>query len=556
MASTGARGGKRVVVITGGGGGIGAGIAEELGRQGAFVVTMDPLVTLDGAAQLPPSGETTAGRIVAAGGTAHASSVSGTDRDGVRALFTELVDEHGRLDAVINVAGISRPTGFGKGAEDDWRSVLSVHLDGYLNVLDAALPIMAAAGHGRILGVTSGSGWRPADAGAYSCAKRAVAALTWQLGAEPPPGVVVNAISPIAVTRMVTAALAQARGAAGGGGEATRSVTPASGGLSLGAMPNPEDLGPLGAYLVSDGIDWCSGRVIFAGGSEIAVVDEPHLLEVVRADAASLAHVLDATAAAFERAEAGQATTGGGNPRFPGVFDTPTGELPPAAVETCAVVSNRPDLAAAVTAALEARKVTCTSVAPPPAPAFASAAGAWAAAGSTFDAVVVAAAGAARAAQTSGWERILAEHAGIVDDIQADAAWTRAVAEQAASTGRPIRLVTLTDAVTAGGRSRAQAAAQLARAARGATDDRVAAFAVGVETGGDLRHVGALAAHLVSSPQSAALAGAELVAGDGWFGMRSHPRPRASLTFGGPALPEWFDRALRQLVGAHDEEAR
>ena len=60
--------------------------------------------------------------------------------------------------------------------------MLAVHLEGYLNVLDAALPLMAAAGHGRILGVTSGSGWRAADAGAYSCAKRAVAALTWQLG--------------------------------------------------------------------------------------------------------------------------------------------------------------------------------------------------------------------------------------------------------------------------------------------------------------------------------------------------------------------------------------
>ena len=61
--------------------------------------------------------------------------------------------------------------------------MLDVHLDGYRNVLDAALPLMAAAGHGRILGVTSGSGWRVGDAGAYGCAKRAVASLTWQLGA-------------------------------------------------------------------------------------------------------------------------------------------------------------------------------------------------------------------------------------------------------------------------------------------------------------------------------------------------------------------------------------
>ena len=57
----------------------------------------------------------------------------------------ELADEFGGLDAVVNVAGITRPTSFGKGSDDDWRDILSVHLDGYLNVLTAALPLMAAA---------------------------------------------------------------------------------------------------------------------------------------------------------------------------------------------------------------------------------------------------------------------------------------------------------------------------------------------------------------------------------------------------------------------------
>jgi len=266
---------QRVVVVTGGGGGIGAGVAEELGRRGAFVVTMDPLVSLDGTEQLPSPEETTAGRIVAAGGDAQASSVSVTDGDGVRALFEELVAERGGLDAVVNVAGISRPTGFAKGSEEDWLGVLSVHLDGYRNVLEAALPIMAAAGHGRILGVTSGSGWRAADAGAYACAKRAVAALTWQLGRHAPPGVVVNAMSPIAVTRMVTAALGRVPAAGAGRSAAT-------GGLSLGSMPAPEELGPFGAHLVGDGFGWCSGRVFFAAGSEVyAAVPRPPTLEDV-----------------------------------------------------------------------------------------------------------------------------------------------------------------------------------------------------------------------------------------------------------------------------------
>ncbi|HEY6472452.1 MAG TPA: SDR family NAD(P)-dependent oxidoreductase, partial [Acidimicrobiales bacterium] len=193
---------QRVAAVTGGGGGIGGAIAEDLGRSGWFVVTVDPLVTLEGTEELPEPESTTAGRIVAAGGSAQASSASVTDGPALRALFRQLADEHGGLDAVVNVAGITRQSYVASGTEEDFQALLDVHLGGYLNVLEAALPIMAAAGHGRIVGVTSGSGWRAADAGGYSAAKRAVAALTWELGRQAPPGVTVNALSPIANTRM------------------------------------------------------------------------------------------------------------------------------------------------------------------------------------------------------------------------------------------------------------------------------------------------------------------------------------------------------------------
>jgi len=529
MTASSATGDRRVVVVTGGGGGIGAAIATELGRQGCFVVTVDPLVTSDGSAPLPPPEETTAGRIVAAGGAARASSASVTDADAVRDLFEELVAEHGRLDAVVNAAGITRPTTFARGTEEDWREVLAVHLGGYLNVLGAALPIMAAAGHGRILGVTSGSGWRAADAGAYGCAKRAVAALTWQIGRQVPPGVAVNAMSPIAVTRMVTEALARAGGARG---------SAATGGLSLGSMPEPEQLGPLGAHLVSDDLSF-SGQVIFTAGSEVAVVDHPRLLEIVATDgAASNPHLLEAaTTGALVPAEETQASTGGTNPRFPSAFGPPLEDLPAAAVRTCAVVAELPGLDIIVTSTLEARGVACTSV---PAEAVGTAdIGA-------FDAVVVATAGGTRSAK-GGWEGVLAEHRGLVEQIPADAAWARAVAEASAAADRPMRLVTLIDARSAGGRSRAQAAVQLSRAARKATGDRVAAFAVSVEGAGP-DDFGGLAAHLLCSPSTPALAGAELVAGYGWCGLRSHPHPTGSIALAGPDLPRWFDAVLQHLV--------
>jgi NAD(P)-dependent dehydrogenase (short-subunit alcohol dehydrogenase family) len=546
---------QRVAVVTGGGGGIGAAIAEQLGRGGWFVVTVDPLVTLDGTERLPEPEETTAGRIVATGGSARASSVSVTDAEAVTSLFQELVDEHGGLDAVVNVAGITRPTFFADGTEEDWLAVLAVHLGGYINVLAAALPLMAAAGHGRVLGVTSGSGWRAADAGAYSCAKRAVAALTWQLGRQAPPGVTVNAMSPLAATRMVAAALERARQAGRSGG----------GGISFTSMAGPEDLGPLGAYLVGDTFGWCTGRILFAGGSEVAVVDEPQLLEVVRTDeVVSLARVLEAVVPrAFGTAETNQATDGGANPRFGPIFAEPSpAEIASAQVRSCAIVTDRPHLEASFTAALDARSIACHRV--EVAHGFRDAADALASvvqAAGPIDAIVVALSGGEPTAISTdgsadgskdGWERVLAEHGQIIEHIHADAGWARAAADYAASAARPVRLVTLTDATNSEGRSRAQASAQLARAAAAATQGRVTAFTASIEAAQQraAQPVGELVAHLLANPEAAALAGAELVVGDGWIGLRSHPRPIGSIAYGGPEVPDWLDDTLRQVVDA------
>ncbi|HWD52081.1 MAG TPA: SDR family NAD(P)-dependent oxidoreductase [Acidimicrobiales bacterium] len=537
---------QRVAVVTGGGGGIGAGIAEELGRGGWFVVTVDPLVTLDGTESLPEPEETTAGRILAAGGSARASSVSVTDGEAVRALFGELVDEHGGLDAVVNVAGITRQSYFGRGTEEDWQALVAVHLGGYLNLLEAALPHMVAAGYGRIVGVTSGSGWRAADAGAYSCAKRAIAALTWQLGRQVPPGVTVNAMSPIAATRMIASALERARKAGQSGG----------GGISFLSVAGPDDLGPFGAYLVGEEFGWCSGRVLFAGGPEVAVIDEPRLIEVVRTDqVASLPRVLDEVIpAALAKAEQHQASAGGSNPRFGSIFDEPgPPEVVPTPVRSCVVVSDRPGLAASLAAALEARSIRCHPA--ELAHGFGEAANALHAvvdATGPIDAVVVALAGdGPTASPKEGWERVLAEHRGIVEHIHTDGGWARAAADYAAGANRRVQLVTLTDAVTTGGRSRAQAVAQHARAAAGATDGRVTAFAASLEAREEVadRPAAELVAHLLSHPEAAALAGAELVVGDGWLGLRSHPRAIGSISFGGPALPEWLDGRLREIVG-------
>jgi NAD(P)-dependent dehydrogenase (short-subunit alcohol dehydrogenase family) len=543
---------QRVVVVTGGAAGIGAAIAEELGRIGAFVVTMDPVLSVDGSSSIDVPEKTTAQKIIDAGGTARASNTSVTDQDAVQSLFSELVDEFGSLDAVVNVAGISRPTDFANGSEGDWAAVLNVHLDGYLNVLRAALPIMAEAGRGQILGVTSGSGWRPANVGAYGCAKRAVAALTWQIGRATPPGVSVNALSPIAATRMVTGGLA-ARPATGAGS------TTDTGGLNLGSMPPPENLGPVGAYLASEEFaSWCQGQVIFSGGSELAWLPQGRLLEVTRsADVTSLPHALETVMPiAFATAEAAQATNGGGNPRFGAVFDEPAADPPGTdRIQSCVIVTDDKAWGGAIRDALTSQGVKSVAMAEPTKGFAASAEQIALAAKDSgpLDAVVVALRGTdggGGAVARGAWQQVLDEHAGVAENIHADAGWVRAVSDYSAQAERPVRMVTVTNATTFGGRSRAQSAAQLARAAHMATSNRMDAFAISVESAkeSELRPTAELVAHLVCSADSAALSGAELVVESGWFGLRSHPSPAATISFGGPAIPDWLDDTLRSIV--------
>src|SRR4051794_38291675 len=221
-------------------------------------------------------------------------------------------------------------------------------------------------------------------------------------------------------------------------------------------MPEPEQLGPFGAYLVDPDLQWCRGQVLFAGGSEVAVVDPPRLLEVIRtSEASSVPHVLAATAEALAAAEAKQATTGASNPRFPGIFgeraeDDGPPTRPAGGARTAMVVTDRPELGDAIVRRLEAAGVRTALV--PLAEVGAGfeggcdGLGAAAGRAGSPGAGALAASTPATSIAADGWARVLAEHDGIVGHIHADAAWARAAADRSAATGAPIRLVTLVDA--------------------------------------------------------------------------------------------------------------
>jgi len=309
---------------------------------------------------------------------------------------------------------------------------------------------------------------------------------------------------------------------------------------------------------------WCRGKVIFVGGSEVAVIDEPRLLEVVRTDqVASLAHVLEAVTgrvAGARRSPAGEQR----RQQPPGRTDLRRagGRRSPAGGRALVRHGHRPPGAGGRRHRHPRRPgVTCTTVEVGDVPSgFAGAADALASAAERvgpLDGVVVALAGPSPAAgSTSAWEQVLAEHAGLVEGIHADAGWTRAVADYSGGADRPVRLVTLTDSVTAGGAVGPRRRRSSPGRPRRATGDRVAAFAVSVEepAASSAPSIGELVAHLLCSPEAPALSGAELVAGPGWIGLRSHPRPSGSITFGGPAIPDWLDGTLQSIAAPMAKE--
>ena len=397
----------------------------------------------------------------------------------------------------------------------------------------------------------------PADAGAYGCAKRAVAALTWQLGRQAPPGVVVNAMSPIAVTRMVTAALERARA-----GERRRSGArrpPA--GCRSARCPSPRTSGRSGAHLV---------------GEDFVVVQRPGDLRrrlrgggdrpapAARGGAHRRRGVARRTCSRRSRRRAGPGRGRAGQRRREqppvrrALRRARAGRprrRPPCA--SCAVVTDRAGAGRAVDGrARGARACACHTVAPGDVGVrFAGAADALASAAERLgplDAVVVGArrpvAGHRR--REPGGSGCSPSTTASWTELHADAGWARAVADHAAGADRRSgwsRSPTPPPPAAAAG---PRPSAQLARAAR--KRHRGAGRRVRRQRRGRGRR-----RRSASSPPTCcaartppALSGAELVAGDGWFGLRSHPRPGGSISFGGPALPDWLDDALREIVEA------
>jgi NAD(P)-dependent dehydrogenase (short-subunit alcohol dehydrogenase family) len=193
-----------VVLVTGSGAGLGRAYAHLLAASGARVVVNDLSIAPDGRELIGGSAQRVVDEITALGGEAVADEHSVADRDGARAAVTTALEHFGRIDAVINNAGIVRSGGYHRLTPDDIQAVLNVHLVGSILVTRAAWGAMKDQGYGRVVFTSSSIGLlgTPANA-AYGGAKGALAGLTRVLAAEGADhGILVNAVAPMAVTRL------------------------------------------------------------------------------------------------------------------------------------------------------------------------------------------------------------------------------------------------------------------------------------------------------------------------------------------------------------------
>lgn len=260
---------QRVAIVSGAGRGIGRAVALELARQGAAVVVNDPGVSTDGSGTDTGPAEGVVQEIQTAGGRARADTHSVADPAGCAAMVAAAREHFGRLDIVVNNAGILRDRIFHKMAPEDWQAVMDVHVGGHFNLCRAAINVFREQDYGRIVNFTSTSGLvGNVGQSNYGAAKMAIVGLTRILALESQRrDICVNAVSPFAWTRMTSSIPME--------DEASRERVE-----KLQRM-KPEYIAPLVAYLASERCRGVNGQVLGARAGELMVFGLPQPLRSV-----------------------------------------------------------------------------------------------------------------------------------------------------------------------------------------------------------------------------------------------------------------------------------
>jgi 3-oxoacyl-[acyl-carrier protein] reductase len=243
----------RVAFVTGAGRGIGAATALRLAEDGAKVVLAD--IDPEGCNQV-------AAQIEQAGSQALAVACNVADRAAVESAFQQAIERFGRLDILVNNAGVLRDNLLFKMSDDDWETVMNVHLKGAFLCSRAAQTYMVQQKYGRIISLSSVSALGNRGQANYSTAKAGLQGLTKTLAIELGPfGITANAVAPGFIDTEMTRATARRQGH-----DPDQVIEMASKSIPVRRVGQPRDVANVINFLASEESGYVSGQVIYVAG--------------------------------------------------------------------------------------------------------------------------------------------------------------------------------------------------------------------------------------------------------------------------------------------------
>jgi NAD(P)-dependent dehydrogenase (short-subunit alcohol dehydrogenase family) len=259
----------KTAIVTGGGRGIGRGIAMLLAQEGARVVVSDIGASLQGdGSDAGPAQDVVRG-IEKAGGQAIASTLSITEPKNAEAIVKTALDAFGRIDILVNNAGILRDVIFHKMSWSDWSDVVDVHLHGSFNMSRAVAPLFREQGSGAFVHMTSTSGLIGNFGQAnYMAAKLGIMGLSRGIALDMARfNVRSNCIAPFAFTRMIESIPAQSE-------QDKRRI-------EAFQRMTPEKIAPLAVYLCSDAAADITGQIFSVRNNEIYLFNQPRPIKTI-----------------------------------------------------------------------------------------------------------------------------------------------------------------------------------------------------------------------------------------------------------------------------------
>lgn len=257
------------VLVTGAGRGIGREIALLCAAEGALVVVNDPGVATTGEGGDSAPATQVADEIAALGGRAVANFDSVASPEGANAMVEQAVREFGRIDGVVNNAGILRDRSFTRMSHEEWHAVIDVHLNGAFNVSHAAAQHFRQQGSGAFVHFTSASGLVGNLGQAnYSAAKLGIVGLSKSIALDMRRyGVRSNCVCPFAWSRMI----------------ATLPTTTPEEQLRVerGKLMTPDKIAPVVAFLLSDAASDVNAQIIAVRRNEVMLMSQPRPIRSV-----------------------------------------------------------------------------------------------------------------------------------------------------------------------------------------------------------------------------------------------------------------------------------